>query len=97
MGCSFTAYIYSLVIIEKILLENNSLKLTERNIHRVLFTSIVISVKFVDDKFYKNKYYASVGGVPLSTLNELEEAMLGLLNYHCPIDEEIFNSCTLKL
>lgn len=97
MGCSFTAYIYSLIIIEKILEENHDFKLTERNIHRLLFTSIVISAKFVDDKFYKNKYYASVGGVPLSTLNEMEEAMLGLLDYHCPIDSEIFNSYTQRL
>ena len=97
MGCSFAAYLYSLVIIEKILHENHSFKLTERNIHRLLFTSIVISLKFVDDKFYKNKYYSSVGGVPLCTLNELEETMLGLLDYSCPIDSEIFNSCTLRV
>jgi len=65
MGCSLTAYIYSLIIINKILVEHIDFKLTEKNIHRVLFTSIVISAKFVDDRFYKNKYYASVGGVPL--------------------------------
>ena len=97
MGCSYAAYVYSLVVIEKILNEHRQLNLTERNIHRLLFTSIVISAKFVDDQFYKNKYYASVGGMTLSTLNELEETMLDLLNYHCPIDLEIFNSCTLRL
>lgn len=97
MGCSLAAYIYSIVIIQRILSEHTDFKLTERNIHRVILTSIVISAKFVDDTFYKNKYYAAVGGLPLETLNELEETMLGLLNYHCPIDSEIFNSCTLKL
>lgn len=73
MGCSFTAYIYSIILIDKILEEHIDFKLTEKNIHRLLFTSIVIAAKFVDDKFYKNKYYASVGGIPLTTLNELEE------------------------
>ena len=65
MECSFAAYIYSLIIIEKILIQHTLFKLTQRNIHRILFTSIVIAAKFVDDKFYKNKYYASVGGVQL--------------------------------
>lgn len=97
MGCSHSAYVYSLILLDKIIQDQPHFKITERNIHRLLFTSIVISAKFIDDQFYKNNFYASVGGIPLATLNELEEKMLALLNYHCPIDSKIFNSYLLRL
>jgi hypothetical protein len=69
MGCSVSAYIYSLILIDKIQEENPGFKLTSKNVHRLLFTSIVVATKFIDDKYYKNKYYASVGGIGLNTLN----------------------------
>ena len=92
MGCSLSAYIYSLILIDKIVEENPGFKLTDKNIHRILFTGIVIATKFIDDKYYKNKYYASVGGISLTTLNEQESHMLNLLNYHCPVNSDMFNS-----
>lgn len=30
---------------------------------------MIISTKFLDDQYYKNKYYATVGGVQLNILN----------------------------
>jgi len=69
MGCSLSAYVYSLILIDKVLEENPGFKISEKNIHRLLFTAIVVATKFIDDKYYKNKYYASVGGISLSTLN----------------------------
>ncbi len=30
---------------------------------RLLITSIMTAAKFFDDKYYKNEYYAKVGGI----------------------------------
>jgi len=41
--------------------------------------SMVMAVKFYDDYYYRNEYYAKIGGVPLTEFNELEREYL--LNY----------------
>jgi len=54
-----------------------------KNVYRLFITSIVVAAKFLDDKYYKNSYYASVGGIPISTMNEMEVEMLKMLNFNC--------------
>ena len=44
----------------------------QSNIHRILLAANVLSVKYIDDLYFKNSFYANVGGVPLKVLNELE-------------------------
>lgn len=34
-------------------------------IHRVLISSLVLAAKYNDDEYYKNGYYARVGGIGL--------------------------------
>ena len=45
--------------------------LTYNNIHKILFTSILLSIKFNEDQFYENKYYAEIAGINLNELNTL--------------------------
>lgn len=42
-----------------------------KNIYRLLITSVVVAAKFLDDKYYKNSYYATVGGINIQTMNEM--------------------------
>lgn len=49
--------------------------------NRFLLTSILVSIKYNDDDYYKNEYYAKVGGVTLSEINKLEEEFLELMDY----------------
>jgi len=47
----------------------------------LLLTATVLAAKFVDDRYFTNKHYAKVGGIPLRDLNALELSMLALLRY----------------
>ena len=58
---------------------------------------MIISAKYLDDHYFKNKFYASVGGVPLAIVNEMETEMMRLLNYHCPASERLFEVYLNKL
>ncbi len=40
---------------------------------------MVMAIKFYDDYYYRNEYYAKIGGVALNEFNELEREFL--LNY----------------
>jgi hypothetical protein len=41
----------------------------------------LISIKYNDDDYYKNDYYAKVGGVAIAELNKLESELLDMLDY----------------
>jgi hypothetical protein len=42
----------------------------------------MVAAKYVDDFFYKNDYYAKVGGISRAEINTLELELLQTLNYH---------------
>ena len=60
--------------------------------HRFILVCIILAIKFVDDEFYKNTYYAQVGGVGLAELNILELECLKLLQYQLYVSNDEFMS-----
>lgn len=70
MRCSAGTFIYALALLDR-LQEYQAIVLHRRNIHRLLLAASVIAAKYLDDFFYKNSYYANVGGLQLAVLNVL--------------------------
>lgn len=81
--------INSLIYLDRIC-ETSVFSITKHNIHKLLFSSILISIKFNEDRAYKNQFYAQVAGVPLKELNKMEYEILLLLNFKVYIDESLF-------
>jgi len=52
--------------------EMNKYVLSMHNIHRMLLTSCLLSIKFNEDVNVNTKYYAEVAGIPIQDLNNLE-------------------------
>ena len=51
---------------------------------------MVLAIKYNEDDYYSNKYYAKVGGINLDELNSLEYNFLILLDFDVFIDEETY-------
>jgi hypothetical protein len=51
---------------------------------------MLLAIKYNEDDYYSNKYYARVGGISLCELNELEYYLLILLEFDVFIDEEVY-------
>ena len=81
--------IVSLIFIDR-LCKIADLTLTYYNIHRILFTSVLLSVKYNEDNFYDNKFYAEIAGVKLKELNILEYTFDQMINFRFFINNEIF-------
>ena len=62
------------------------------NIHRILFTSVIISIKYNEDTFYDNKYYAEIAGVSLKELNNLEYHFVNLIHFGLYVKDETFKN-----
>jgi hypothetical protein len=82
--------IISLIYIDRIC-KNKGFKLTKNNIHRVLFISILTSIKFNEDKIYPNSFYAKIAGISVKELNKLESAFLKLIDFKLFISDEIYD------
>ena len=82
--------IISLIFIDRIC-KNKGFKLTKNNIHRVLFSSILTSIKFNEDKIYPNSFYAKIAGISVKELNKLESTFLKLIDFKLFISDEIYD------
>ena len=83
--------ILSLIYIDRFC-KLSKLTLTCYNIHRILFTSILISIKYNEDTFYDNKYYAEIAGVQLKELNILEYNFVNLIHFLLYVKDETFKN-----
>ena len=81
--------ITSLIFIDRLCIISK-LTLTYYNIHRILFTSILISIKYNEDNFYDNKYYADIAGIKTKELNLLEYNFVNMINFKFFVNDEIF-------
>jgi hypothetical protein len=62
----------SMMISAIIYLERLEINLNIYNIHILLLISLLLSSKFLEDLYYKNKYWAKYGGINLAKFNRLE-------------------------
>ena len=83
--------IISLIYIDRIC-KNKGIILTKYNIHRILFSAIYTAMKFNEDIFYKNSFYAKIGGISIKELINLENAFTKLIDFKFFVSEEIFQT-----
>ena len=81
--------IMSLILIDR-LCQKANLTLTYHSIHRIIFSAILISIKYNEDNYYDNKYYADIAGVKLKELQLLEYNFISLLHFNLFIQDEIY-------
>lgn len=80
----------ALIFIDRLSQSYNKIVLKSINLHRLYVTSVLLSAKFYDDKFYQNQYYAKVAGISSDEFNTLESHLLILLDFKLRIDPAIF-------
>ena len=88
--------IISLIYIDR-LCNKTKIMLTHYNIHRILFSSILIAIKFNEDNFYDNKYYSRISGVKLKELKALEYNFIKMLDCELYINRELYNKYEVYL
>ena len=65
-----STFIISLILIDRLCCDPKII-LNDFNIHRILFSRVLISIKFNEDKIFEHKYYSSIA-VNMIELKELE-------------------------
>eukprot|EP00438_Fugacium_kawagutii_P036069 Skav208490 [mRNA] locus=scaffold87:155106:165405:- [translate_table: standard] len=86
--CSRECFVLCLVYIDRIVKLHPDFTICSLNIHRLLVTSVMLAVKFFDDVYYSNAYYAKVGGVRTREVNALESHFLQLIEWKLHVTPE---------
>ncbi|CAD8102998.1 unnamed protein product [Paramecium sonneborni] len=86
--CSNECFVLALIYIDRVQKKNQDVVINSFCVHRFLLACILISIKYNDDDYYKNDYYARVGGVAIQELNTLEQELLKLLDYELFVSQK---------
>ena len=81
--------IITLIYIDR-MCNNNNITITYNNIFQLVLTSLLIAIKYNEEKNFSFKYFASLGGITASELKILEKKFLYLINYNLYVDQRSF-------
>ena len=95
-ACSSECFVLALIYIDRII-QRQGFVINSLNVHRVVITSIMLAAKFFDDHYFKNGFYAKVGGVPCNEMNSLEVEFLFLLNFSLHVPPETYKKYYVEL
>ena len=89
-GIENSTIIIALIYIDRICIKKG-ITLTRYNIHRILFTSVLISIKYNEDIIYDYLYYSKIGGITPAELSKLENEFLKMIGFELFVSEEVYN------
>ncbi|CAK75419.1 unnamed protein product (macronuclear) [Paramecium tetraurelia] len=103
-NCSEGCIVIALIYLDRLQEKHPYFVLNSKCIHRYpfqfirfLLISIVIAIKFQDDEYYKNEYYAKVGGVSTKEILVLELEFLELMDHQLFISDHDYLMYEKKL
>ncbi|CAN0916006.1 CYCU4-1 [Linum grandiflorum] len=91
-NCSPSCFVVAYVYLDRFVQKQPSLPITSLNVHRLLITSVLLSVKFMDDIYYNNAYYAKVGGISRAEMNMMEVDFLFGIGFDLNVTPTTFHS-----
>lgn len=73
--CSPECLVIAAIYVKHFLAADPQMRLDTYSVHRLFLTAAVLAIKWRDDMFFSNKYYAHIGGIHVAELNSLEQMM----------------------
>jgi hypothetical protein len=84
-----STFIIMLIYIDR-LCEINGFIINSFNVYKIIFSSLLIAIKYHEDGLINNKIYAEIFGIKIQELNILENYFCKIINYRLFIDDDIF-------
>nr|GMC61860.1 cyclin-U4-1-like [Ipomoea batatas] len=91
-NCSHSCFVVAYIYLHRFSRRQPLLPINSFNVHRLLIASVLVSVKFMDDVFYNNAYYAKVGGIGTMEMNILEMDFLFGIGFDLNVTPSTFHT-----
>ena len=62
------------------------------NIHNIILGCLILAIKYNQDFYYTNAYYAKVGGVSVDELNAIEYFAFQLIDFNLFVKKDIYQN-----
>ncbi|XAR54157.1 hypothetical protein NMG60_11029175 [Bertholletia excelsa] len=85
-------YVVAYAYIDRFCQIHPEFRVSARNVHRLLITTILVASKYVEDMNYRNSYFARVGGLTTNEMNNLEFEFLFLMGFKLHVNVSVFES-----
>ncbi|KAJ9446026.1 hypothetical protein DIPPA_14383 [Diplonema papillatum] len=95
--CQEEDFVISLILVDRLLYNLPTCRLSYHTFHRLFLASIVLAIKSRQDFYFSNAYYAQVGGASLQELNALEHHFLVLIDFDLYVDRDMFVEFVARL
>merc|ERR1712032_13638 len=95
--CGDECLIIGSVYIHGMAKRNPKFIINRLSIHRLVLVSMTLAIKFHNDAFYTNTYYARVGGLKVDELNMLEKRFLQLIDWRLHVTHEEYEQSLAHL
>ena len=79
--------ILSLILIDR-MCRKSGILLTHNNIHRILFSSLLVSIKYNEDSYFDNNFYSQIAGVKPNELKLLEYSFLEYNDFNIYVKDD---------
>ena len=89
-GCSSGCFVAAVVYMDRVL-QRDGAHIEWENVHRLLLSCMLVAAKISDDVHYSNAFWAKIGGVANSELNELEMKVMSSLGWSAHISKREFD------
>ena len=60
-------------------------------IYRLILASLIVAIKYNEDDYFRNDFYAKVGGVTKNEVKYLEYEFLLRIKFNLYVDDDVFN------
>jgi len=95
--CSEACFVLAFIYIDRVLQKNPSFPLGSLCIHRLILACLMIAIKFNDDIYYDNAFYAKIGGISVNEMNILEISLLSLTQFDLYVKDQVFSDYSNEL
>ena len=82
--------ILSLIYIDRICKEGKYM-INYYNVHKILLVAIILAIKFNEDIYYTNCYFAKIGGVSIDELNKMEEKFAFAIQFNLFVEKSLYD------
>jgi hypothetical protein len=87
-----SSLILALIYIDRICSEKeNNVILIDNNIFKLFLIALTLAIKYNEDFYDDNAYFAKVGGIDLKEINIIEKEFLNLIDFRLFVSDDIFN------
>lgn len=86
--CSDVTFFVALMYFDRIVKRHPGFEVCNLSCHRTYLIALIVAIKYTEDTYYPNSYYAKVGGLPVQQLNILEKRFLALIEWKLTVQPE---------